>query len=72
MYVIAKTFTDNNGKPRAKLLTGRDSICCEFTLVPYATNVKEWKTREGAQRWLDDRPDFVRLHQQDGSVVAIK
>lgn len=72
MYVITKTSTGNSGKTYKKILTGKSRISAEFTQTGYAVNVITWKTAEGAQKFMNERPTFQSAHQAGGDVVAIE
>jgi hypothetical protein len=63
--------TGINGVSLVKVLTGRDGICVEFQALQYATNVKRWKTRKGAERFLSDRPGMVDGYARMGVKVIV-
>jgi hypothetical protein len=71
MFIITCKYQTFSGRIISKTLCGR-GVNLEFVRDRDATTIKTWKTKAGAQRFLDERPGFVRVRAEMGGTVVIE
>jgi hypothetical protein len=71
MFIITCKYQTLSGRVISKTLCGR-GMNTEFIVDRDAKGIKTWKTREGAYRFIKDRPGFVECRARMGGRVMIE